>query len=321
MTPEYLDVRVVERRMEACDVAAFRLVSERSELPLPSFDAGAHIDVLLPTGKVRQYSLSNCSDRPGVFEIAVKLEQSSGGGSRWLHEEVFEGAKLKISPPRNHFPLHSGSSRSILLAAGIGITPIIAMMRAHLRDRRPYELHYFARGGQLAAYRSALLRESPGDSATIHLGLDANLTGKVLDQVIAGRADDHLYFCGPPGFMAAVRALAEERMPGENIHFEYFAAPKEPRNDAVCEFEVELARSYKTLVIPADKSITDVLFEHDVAIDTSCESGICGSCKVKVLAGTPHHLDEVLSPSERARNDCLLPCVSRALSGRLVLDL
>jgi len=321
MKSEHIDVRVVERRMEALDVVAFRLASQNNGRQLPYFEPGAHIDVMLPSGEARKYSLANFSDDPDVFEIAVKREPQSTGGSKWLHEEVVVGSVLKISPPRNHFPLLPGHGRSLLLAAGIGITPIISMMRAHIQDDRPYQLHYFARGEAFAPYRNALAAERYRDHVRVHLGLDANATGKVLTAAINDARDAHVYYCGPPAFMAAIREISAGQVTQDRLHFEYFAPPAPQSSKAGGAFKIELARSKRMFLVPAEKSITDVLFENDIAVDTSCEAGICGSCKLKVLGGTPEHLDEVLSPSERARNDCLLPCVSRCHSGTLILDI
>jgi vanillate O-demethylase ferredoxin subunit len=322
MTGHLIEARVLARRQEAADIVSLRLAAPTGGAGLPGFDAGAHIDVHLPNGLVRKYSLCNDPAEAGIYEIAVKLEQPSRGGSRWLHETVGAGDTMRIGVPQNLFPLAAATGRSVLLAAGIGITPILAMARVLARDGRAFDLHYFARSPDAAAYRSVLADEPYRRATTLHFGLDADTTQAALGHAVPDEAGNaHLYFCGPPAFMAMAQRVAAARLPPERVHWESFA-PAEP-TDGVADaaFEIELARSGMVLAVAADQSITDVLYENAIPIDTSCEAGICGSCRTAVLAGTPLHRDEVLSPAERARNDCLLPCVSRCTSGRLVLDL
>lgn len=322
MVFELLETRVVRRRMEALDVVSFRLAGTSADAPLPAFQAGAHIDIQLPNGLTRKYSLLNDPAAIGVYEIAVKLEPASRGGSRWLHENVSAGDLLHVGPPQNLFPLATDTGRSILLAAGIGITPILAMMRTLLREGRQFELHYFSRSPEHAAYSAALTEEAPAACTTIHVGLDAASTETVLDHVMVRReATDHVYFCGPPGFMAAAQRLAAPRFASTHVHYEHFSAPACSVSEGDGPFEVELARTGKRINVPAGKSITDVLFEHSIPFETSCEAGICGICRTRVVSGVPAHRDTLLSLTEKARNDCMLPCVSRSYSERLVLDI
>lgn len=322
MTRPLIEARVLARRREADDIVSLRLAPSAGEAGLPGFDAGSHIDVHLPNGLVRKYSLCNDPAEEGVYEIAVKLEPASRGGSRWLHETVGAGDRLRIGAPQNLFPLSAGPGRSVLLAAGIGVTPILAMARTLVRTGRAFALHYFARSPGAAAYQSVLTAEPYGRAATLHFGLDAGATEAVLDAVVPdGAGDDHLYFCGPPAFMAAAQRIATARLLPGHVHWEHFSPPEPTDGAKDAAFEIELARSGTVLLVPADKSITDVLYDNAIPIDTSCEAGICGSCRTAVLAGLPLHRDEVLAPDERARNDVILPCVSRCSSRRLVLDL
>lgn len=318
-----IDARVVARRHETPDVVAFRLAGTGMEdgRGLPPFDAGAHIDIHLPGGLVRQYSLSNDPAERDTYEIAVKLEPASRGGSRWLHDAVQVGDRLRIGTPKNLFPLAGGATRSILIAAGIGITPILSMARRLAREGGDFELHYFARSIEAVAFRNVLETEIP--AATLHIGLDAEATGTMVGRILpAGGGREHVYFCGPSQFMAAVREIAAGRVPEECLHWEHFSAPaasSAETGDAA--FSVILARSSRTLLVPAGQSITDVLFENAIPIETSCEAGICGVCRTRVLDGVPLHRDALLSAAERTRNDCLLPCVSRCAGGTLTLDL
>lgn len=273
---------------------------------------------------MRQYSLANDPAEPDVFEIAVKLEESSRGGSQWLHSKVSVGDVLKVSTPRNLFPLVIDSQPAILIAGGIGITPIMAMVRTLLRKNKQFELHYFARAPEIAAYLQTLLRETNGlPVIKPHFGLDVAATHAALRQIITEDMQGHLYFCGPGPFMSMISDVAKERnLQSEKVHFEYFSAPKTDVDaDNQNAFEIEIASTGEVLTVPPDKSITDVLFENSISIDTSCEEGTCGSCRTRVISGTPIHRDVVLSNAEKAKNDCLMPCVSRSASKRMVLDI
>lgn len=318
MTQTVISARVIARKREAEDVVSFRLVSEIDNWKLPAFDAGAHIDVFVEEGITRKYSLCNDPNEIGVYEIAVKLEAGSRGGSQRLHTAIQVGDSLRIGFPQNFFPLRSEAERSVLIAAGIGITPILSMARLLVRGSRPFTLHYFARSRDAAAYANLLQANPFHPYARTYFGLDPQATEVMLKGIVPHDSDEsHVYFCGPRMFMDAVKRIAESRLPPERIHCEYFSAA----SCADTSFEVELVRSNLTLTIPADKSITDVLSHHSVPIETSCEAGVCGSCLTTVLSGTPLHRDSFLSEDVRARNNCLLPCVSRCTSGRLVLDL
>jgi ferredoxin-NADP reductase/nitrite reductase/ring-hydroxylating ferredoxin subunit len=310
-------VRVVRKWMPAAEIAAFRLESIGGSLP--AFEAGAHIDVRLPNGLIRQYSLTNAPDDTAAYVIGVKREPDSAGGSLTLHDHVRQGDVLAISNPHNNFQLFEAAKQTLLIAGGIGITPLMAMARTLALLDRAFHLHYFVRSPEHAAFREDLA--ALADHVTMHEGLDASETRARLQTVLATRLEgSHVYVCGPAPMLEAARTLAEQvGWPDEAVHFEYF---KNARTlDDSTSFEVALARSAMTLQVPAGKTIVDVLRENGVFVPTSCEQGACGTCMTTVLDGEPDHQDVFLSKAEQASGACMMPCVSRAKSARLVLDL
>jgi vanillate O-demethylase ferredoxin subunit len=314
-TNEARRVRVESMRREAIDVLAFDLLPADGR-PLASSEPGAHIDVHVPDGPVRQYSL--CGDLRGTerYTIAVKREANGRGGSAAMHERVAVGSVLAIVGPRNNFPLAQDARRSLFVAGGIGITPIHAMIHALHAADRDWELHYCARSEGHAAFYRDLRALAPG---RVHAYFSEE---PILDVATLTRnqtPDTHLYCCGPKGLMTAVGEATAHWAPG-HVHFEWFSAPggEAAPNQA---FEVELRRSGMTLTVPPDRSILQVLRDHGLDVPSSCEEGVCGTCETRVLAGEPEHRDMLLSPAERAANSTMMICISRARSGRLVLDL
>ena len=301
----------------AAGVAGFELhpVSGR----LPTFQPGAHIDVHLPNGLVRQYSIANGPGESSCYRIGVKLEPDSGGGSRCLHETVREGDVLAISEPRNNFPLRRDSVRTILLAGGIGITPLLAMAQALDRMGLAFELHCFAQSEDHLAFGEVL--DGLGDSVIRHLGLSPDQTVREIRHVVAEHpAYTHLYVCGPGPMLEAARQEASRAgWPDDAVHFEYFKNTTEIDDSST--FEVALARSALTLTVGSGKTILEVLREHGVSVPSSCEQGACGTCVATVLEGEPDHQDVYLNDSDHRAGDRIMTCVSRAKSDRLVLDL
>jgi ferredoxin-NADP reductase/nitrite reductase/ring-hydroxylating ferredoxin subunit len=310
-------VRIARKWTPAAEIVAFRL--EPISGLLPAFEPGAHIDVRLPNGLIRQYSLTNAPDDNEAYVIGVKREPDSTGGSVVLHDHVQEGDVLAISDPHNNFQLVKAAKQTLLIAGGIGITPLMAMARALAALDRAFHLHYFVRSPQHAAFREDLAPFA--DRSTMYLGLDAWATRARLQAVLATRPEaGHLYICGPAPMLEATRTLAEQAgWPEKAVHFEYFKNAR--ALDDSSAFEVALARSAITLRVPAGKTIVDVLRENGVFVPTSCERGACGTCMTIVLDGEPDHQDVFLSKAEQASGACMMPCVSRAKSPRLVLDL
>lgn len=309
---------VVARKWETAEgVAGFELESIGD--PLPTYQPGAHIDVHLPNGLIRQYSLTNGPGEGTAYRLGVKLEPKSRGGSSCLHETVREGDVLAISAPRNNFPLRRDSVKTVLVAGGIGITPLLAMAQTLAKDNLDYELHYFAQTDDHIAFAPVLDRL--GGAVVRHLGLSPEETGSTLAQLLAEYGEAyHVYVCGPGPMLEATRTIATEAgWPDRAVHFEYFKNTREI--DDSSSFEVSLARSALTLEVPGGKTILEVLRANGVAIPSSCEQGACGTCSVNVLDGEPDHQDVHLNNSEKAAGDRIMTCVSRATSARLVLDI
>lgn len=312
-----LRVEVARKWLTAQGIAAFELRAIRATLP--TFQPGAHIDVHLPNGEIRPYSVVNGPGEGGHFTIGVKRETPSRGGSECLHDSVREGDVLAISEPRNNFPLRRDAVRTIFIAGGIGITPLLAMAQALHHSHLPYELHCFAQSDAHLAFpeRLAVL----GEHMTAHLGLSAAATAERLSGILASyHPRMQVYICGPGAMLDAARAAAAEwGWPAAAVHFEYFKNTH--ALDSGTGFEVALARSTVTLAVPAGRSILQVVRDHGVDLPSSCEQGACGTCIADVLEGEPDHQDVYLNDDEKRGGAKIITCVSRARSARLVLDL
>jgi len=312
-----LRVQIARKWAAADGIAAFELRPLNGLLP--SFQPGAHIDVHLPNGQIRQYSLINGPGESGSYVIGVKREALSRGGSQVLHDSVREGDVLAISEPRNNFPLRRDAVRTIFIAGGIGITPLLAMAQTLQHAGLAYELNYFAENRERLAFpdRLALL----GDRLKEHLALSPDAAHKRIRALLSGyRPHMQVYICGPGPMLDAARRMAsEEGWPETAVHFEYFKNTRVI--DASTTFEVALARSCITLTIPSGKSILEVIRENGIEIASSCEQGACGTCVATVLEGEPMHQDVYLSDAEKLSGTKIMTCVSRAKSARIVLDL
>ena len=321
MAQNFNTVRVDTIRREAVDVMSFRLVDPAGDA-LPEFTPGSHIDVRLPTGLVRQYSLCNEPTERLFYEIAVKREPNSRGGSAGMCEQIRQGDLIAISRPRNNFALVECASDHLLLAGGIGVTPLLSMARHLRRAGMPFRLHYFVRSDEHAAFRDVLSSRSLSRHVEFHRAIVPERLSDYLRELLGDRCDgSHLYLCGPTPFMDVVRVIASEHWPSESIHMEYFAADVQAVMAPGQDFEVTLARSGGTYRVPPDKTIIEVLAQHGIAVDVSCEQGVCGTCLTSVLGGTPDHRDAFLTEDEKRSGLKMLPCVSRSESERLVLDL
>jgi ferredoxin-NADP reductase len=308
----------VSRKWQAADgIAGFELRPVKGILP--TFQPGAHIDVHMPNGQIRQYSITNGPGETDSFVIGVKLERDSKGGSKCMHENVREGDVLAISEPRNNFPLRRDAIKTIFVAGGIGITPLLAMAQALKNQDLVHDLHYFAQGEEHLAFADRL--RALGDALKPHLGLSPDATGAQLRQILAGyRHGMHLYICGPgPMLETARRIAAQQGWPEAAVHFEYFKNTN--KIDDSSSFEVALARSCVTLKVPSGKTILEVMRENGIDMPSSCEQGACGTCLATVIEGEPDHQDVYLSEAERKAGTRIMTCVSRAKSARLVLDL
>ncbi|WP_249672644.1 PDR/VanB family oxidoreductase [Pseudomonas abieticivorans] len=315
-----IEVTVLARNDEALDICSLELAAVDGA-PLPAFSAGAHIDVHLPGGLVRQYSLCNHPGERHRYLIGVLKDPASRGGSHAVHQQLQAGARLTISAPRNLFPLAENAQRSLLFAGGIGITPILCMAEHLARSGAQFELHYCARSAERAAFVERLQASPFADRVTLHFD-EQPATALNAAQVLAGpHAQRHLYVCGPGGFMQHI--LDSARAQGwaeEQLHREYFAAaPTDTANDG--SFKVKVASTGQVFDVAADRSVAQVLESHGVEIQLSCEQGICGTCLTRVLEGVPEHRDMYMTPAEQALNDQFTPCCSRSKTPLLVLDI
>jgi ferredoxin-NADP reductase len=308
-------VVVERRRIEAEDVIALELTRLSGD-PLPAWAPGAHIDVVLPNGLTRQYSLcGNAADRSS-WRIGVLGDPDSRGGSRFIHDEVGEGTRLHVRGPRNHFPLLS-ASRYVFIAGGIGITPLLPMITAVDAAGADWTLHYGGRTRAGMAFLGEL--EKFGDRVLTYPR--DSVERPDLSVLLADPSESTLvYCCGPTGLLDAVEHQCQS-WPAGTLHVERFAAAADSRSDSNENIEVELRTTGVTLTVPPELSILEVVENAGVQVIKSCSEGICGSCETAVLEGEVDHRDSVLSEEERAVMDTMMICVSRARCGRLVLDL
>ncbi|KWT97678.1 MULTISPECIES: PDR/VanB family oxidoreductase [unclassified Variovorax] len=314
-------VRVARKQFEASGIQTFEFVAATGGI-LPPFSAGSHIEVHLPGGITRSYSLFNDPSEGHRYLISVLRTVTSRGGSSAMHELVNEGDVLEISAPRNHFALASDARRHLLIAGGIGVTPILCMAQRLAALQSSFDLHYCTRSVESTAFR-ALIAASPALGKNVSFHFDDGAPEQQLDlkALLHPEQGTHLYVCGPAGFMEAV--LSTARLQGWDeaaLHYEYFSA-----GDAMAgpgsAFDVQLASSGRVIKVDSNLTVVQALQAAGVGITVSCEQGICGACLTRVIEGIPDHRDFYLTPDEQAANDQFTPCCSRAKSARLVLDL
>jgi len=317
-----MTVEIIRKRMVAEDIAVFDLADPAGG-DLPAFSAGAHIDVEVRPGMVRQYSL--CSPPCGRqrYTIAVLKEPVSRGGSVAMHA-LTEGALLNVSKPRNHFELDGDARRSLLFAGGIGITPILCMAQRLQHTGADFELHYCGRTLSRMAFHRELA--SSAFAGRTHLHLDDGPPGQRLDldAVLNNQAEAgaHIYVCGPKGFIDFVlAAAAAQGFASDTLHREFFTVDPAPEAEAGSTFQIQIASTGQLLTVTPDRSALEVMRDHGVPVPASCELGVCGTCITRILAGVPDHRDFILNAKERAAGDQFTPCCSRAKSPLLVLDL
>lgn len=311
-------VRVVEVREECRGIKSFRL-RRCDGRPFGRFTAGAHVDVTGPTGVTRQYSLCSPPGELDTVLVAVKREPGSRGGSAALHDAVTVGTELRIGEPRNLFPLAEAAGTHLLVGAGIGVTPLLSMAHELHGRGAPFRLHYFARSRDEAAFVAVLEAGPFADRVELHLGVEPAAVPDAVAKLMVGvDPAAHVYTCGPAPFMDAVRTAALVQLSEEAVHQEHFSAV--PTDEPSGAFEIELDTG-EVYAVPAGKSIAEVLEENGQPIDTSCREGICGTCVLDVLSGTPDHRDNCLTRREKAAGDRIAACVSRSLGPRLQIAL
>ncbi|MGC4030032.1 MAG: PDR/VanB family oxidoreductase [Steroidobacteraceae bacterium] len=313
MLKQLIDVVVAEREALAEDIIAVDLAA-RDGSRLPLFEAGAHVEAHIAEGLVRPYSLCNAPSERHRYRLGVLRDTNSRGGSQRIFDEWQPGHALSVSFPRNLFPLVRTAGRSLLVGGGIGITPLISMAHHLAATGGAFGLHYCIRDESRAAFLPELRRTSFASHVQAHYSAVRRFC---FDDDIGAPADgDHIYVCGPQPFMDHV--IGSARNAGwrdDQIHFELFDVDVDMIG---APFAVE-TRDGRCFEIPPGRSIAEVLMSNGVDVDISCEKGICGSCVVDVLEGTPDHRDHYLTEEERARNDCIALCCSRARGARLKL--
>ena len=322
MNPTSFTVRVAARRTEAEGIAVFEL-ADPNDRALPTFSAGSHIDVEVPGGPVRQYSLCNDPTESHRYLIGVLRVDDSRGGSAGMHDRVREGDSLRISEPRNHFPLAHGARDSVLIAGGIGVTPILCMAERLCNAGAAFRMHYCTRSQRHTAFRQRIAQSRFREHVTFYFD-DRPQDGKFDANVVFAkpRADAHVYVCGPTGFMDYVLGAARTNGWSEaQLHREYFSPQPQAAAAISGAFTVRLASSGKTVAVGPDQSVVEALATAGVDIMTSCGEGVCGTCLTRVLEGEPEHRDVYLTDDEHAKNDQFTPCCSRSRSPELVLDL
>lgn len=312
-----LQVRAI--RYQAEGINAFDLMHPEGE-QLPEVEAGAHVDVHLPGGHVRSYSLAGDPRDRLRWTLGVLREPNGRGGSRSLHDNVRVGELLTLGEPRNAFKLKRGADHVILIAGGIGVTPLKAMAHELMEQGVSFEMHYCARSWRNVAFLDELQTLVPKDRLCLHLDGGDPARGLNLVTLLADPGTGrHVYYCGPAGFMNAC-ADATSHWPAGTVHCEHFKAPVQKAvSMADGTFEVKLARSGVTVQVAPDQTIVRAIELAGHRIPTSCLSGLCGSCKVNYLEGEVDHQDYILSDEEK--RTCLTTCVSRCRSATLVLDL
>lgn len=307
----------VRHRRTAADDVLLLTLADPSGRPLPAWEPGAHIDLVLPDlGLTRQYSLCGSPSDRFEWQISVLRKPDGRGGSQYVHKGLQVGTEVQVRGPRNHFPLLP-SQRYLFIAGGIGITPIRPMVMAATANGLPWQLLYGGRSRRSMAFLDDLVAH--GDRVRVHPQDEAGQLP--LASVLAVPSPDCLvYCCGPEPLLEAVEAWCSG-WPAGILHTERFAARRDQPGLGDKAFDVVCRRSGRTLNVPPGRSILEVAEAAGVSTLSACREGICGTCETRVLEGVPEHRDSVLTERERKSGKSLMICVSRSSSARLVLDL
>jgi vanillate O-demethylase ferredoxin subunit len=310
-----LNLRIKRAVWEAPNIISYELTPTDGQ-ELPAFTAGAHIDIKLSNGLMRSYSLVNPQSERHRYVIAVQRDRQSRGGSKWIVQNFRPGEIVPVNEPRNNFKLDETAQKSIFIAGGIGITPMLSMIDRLNAIGREWELVFCSRTRSSAPFLD-ILQNDP----RVRLHFDREPGAEMLDLnalVNAAPSDAHLYCCGPTTMLEAFEAAAKSR-PSETVHVEYFTATEPPATEG--GFVVVLAKSGREIAIPAGKTILAALKDEGLDLPHSCTEGVCGTCETKVIEGIPDHRDRILTDKERLANKSMMICCSGAKSEKLVLDL
>jgi len=319
-----LEVKVRSIVNEAVRVNCFELVDPKGR-ELPPFEAGAHIDVMIPGNFVRQYSLCNDPRERFRYVIGVLEEEHGRGGSKAMHNRVRAGDLITISEPRNNFALVDGASRYLLIAGGIGVTPMMAMLEKLKSTNANFTMHYCARSPETMAFKDRLTKLVKTGQVVYHYdGGDPSKGLRLADILAKYEPGTQLYYCGPAGMMQAI-AKETAHWPAETLHCEYFTPPPTlselagAADHVAGAFRIKIASSGAVYAVPQGKSIVEFLYEAGIECETSCRAGLCGTCRTRYLEGIPEHHDFVLSDAER--EEYVMICCARSISEMLVLDI
>ena len=314
--PQMMPLRVTRNDKIADGIYLFELRDAAGQ-PLPQFSAGAHITIRVPNGLLRKYSLCNDPTERDRYQVAIKREANGRGGSSNLIDNVKAGDELMVTPPVNDFGLPQRAQDFLFIAGGIGITPIMAMIREVQAQGKRFRLFYCSRSPETTAFTQELAAPEFSGKVVIHHDHGDPACSLDLKPILAERKNrEHLYCCGPRPLMEAVRKMTDH-WSSTAVHFEAFSEAETHKADDK-PFRVRLARTGKVLDVPVTKTILEVLRENGLDVPSSCETGTCGTCRTKMLAGEADHRDLVLADHERA--DTIMICVSRARSDEITLD-
>ena len=321
MTTATLQVRLRQIRLEARAIASYEFVSA-TDAALPPFEAGAHIDLHLPNEMIRSYSLVNAPSERDRYVIAVQRDVDGQGGSAWMHTTPRVGDVFTVSAPLNDFALAEDAALSVFIAGGIGITPIVAMLRRMNALGKPWRLHYAARSPEQAAYLDHL-RTLEGDSngsGHVEFCFSSSRTRRLDLAALAADApaDAHLYCCGPGAMIDMFQAACAGRAPAQ-VHCERFSASAAA--DTAGGFDLLLERSGQRITVQPGKTILETLLDNAVEVAYACSAGVCGTCITRVVDGIPEHRDDYLTADEKTQNRSIMICCSGSRSPTLVLDL
>ena len=321
MSEGNIAVRVKQMRYEADTVLSVEFETLDGST-LPKAAPGSHVDVILNDDLRRSYSLTREIASGRTCTVAIHRDPSSKGGSAYVHENLRVGDKVRISRPKNNFPLDPNAEVSVLIAGGIGITPILAIVRRLTDEGRTWKLIYATRRRSAAAFCTELeaCAEASGSKGSVSYHFDDEQNGALIDikGIMAANPTAHFYCCGPEPMLVAYEAAAKA-MPRDQVHVEYFSASEEVARDG--GFDLVLQKSGKTLHVEAGKTILDVLIENGISVPFSCSDGVCGTCETRVIEGRPDHRDMILTDEERANNETMMVCCSGSKSAKLVLDI
>ncbi|MDM1285738.1 PDR/VanB family oxidoreductase [Acinetobacter indicus] len=313
-----MDVTIHQIQRHNPQILSFELIGCNGE-PLPPFKAGAHIDVHMQDGLIRQYSLANCSSEQHRYVIGVLNDPHSRGGSRFMHEQLQVGQRIQISEPRNLFELDHELEHAILCAGGIGITPILAMAKELKRQHKPFKLFYFIKTRSVLAFQEDLTEL--GDAVHLHIDDERDTHCNLIQELQDFSPTQHIYVCGPNGFMDFVIQTAQQlSWPTHHLHKEHFAAPAlESSTDG--SFDLKILKTGQLIHVTQEQTAVQALEAAGFPVPVSCEQGICGTCLLNVVEGEIDHRDMYLTEEEQAAHDQFTPCCSRAKSKILVIDL